>query len=151
MPLDPAFERAVRERLERSEFRKWMGFDLTAIDSGRSELRFVIEAHHLNPGGVVHGGVIATLLDAAIGLALRSKLGTDRNHVTLQLDVHYVSIVREGTVIARGTAVRSGERASYGEAELVAEDGRLLARGAATFLTVGGDRRSAGDDDPDPI
>ena len=112
-----------------------MGFELVSVDSGRSELRLAIRSHHLNVGGLVHGGVLATLLDSCIGLALRSMLGESRNHVTLQLDVHYVSPMREGTLIARGTAVRSGDRASYGEGELRSEDGRLVARGAATFLT----------------
>lgn len=138
MPLDPTFEKAVRDRLSRSAFREWMGLELVSIEDGSCEVRFPIRPHHLNPGGVVHGGVLATLLDGAIGLALRTKIGADETHVTLELTVHYLSPARDGVIVARGKAVQGGKRTSYGEAELLTEDGRLIARGAATFLTVPG-------------
>jgi uncharacterized protein (TIGR00369 family) len=91
---------------------------------------------------LVHGGVLATLADAAIGLALRTKLRPGQNHVTLQLNVHYLSALSEGAILASGTAVKSGGRAGYGEAEIRADDGRLVVRASATFLTVEGDERA---------
>jgi uncharacterized protein (TIGR00369 family) len=68
-------------------------------------------------------------------LALRTKIG-DRGHVTVQLDIHYLSPAATGTLIAQGRAVHSGRRTGFGEAEVFADDGRLVAKGAATFLVV---------------
>ena len=113
-----------------------MGISLVGIDPGESTLRLDLQRHHLNPGGIVHGGVLATLLDASIGLALRSKIGMTTDHVTIELDVHYLSPARTGYLIGRGKAVRAGGRVSYGEAEVYSEDDRLLAKGSATFLVV---------------
>jgi acyl-CoA thioesterase len=143
MPLDPEFEAAMHERLRASLFAQWMGFRLTHVDEGESRLELDVQPHHLNPGGIVHGGVIATLLDAAVGIALRTTIGL-RGHVTIQLDVHYLSPVADGTVTAHGRAVHSGRRTGYGEAELFAPGGRLVAKGSASFLvidagTLGGD------------
>jgi uncharacterized protein (TIGR00369 family) len=135
MALDPAFESAIRSRASSSAFSQWMGFRLLDIDDGLSRVAIDLEPHHLNPGGIAHGGVIATILDGAIGLALRTKIG-DRGHVTVQLDIHYISPVSSGTLIAQGRAVHSGSRVGYGEAEVFADDGRLIAKGAATFLVV---------------
>jgi len=136
MALDPSFEALVRERLRHSSFASWMGITLVGIGDGESELRLDLEPHHLNPGGIVHGGVLATLLDACIGLALRTKLGMDAEHVTIKLDVNYLAPARTGVLMGRGKAVQTGRRVSYGEAEISGEDGTLVAKGTATFLVI---------------
>jgi len=136
--MDPALEPLVRDRFGSSQFANWMGLSLISIGDGTSEIRLDLQPHHLNPGGIVHGGVIATVLDASIGLALRTKLGMDLNHVTIELGVHYLAPARAGALIGRGRAVRTGDRISYGEAELTSEKGRLLAKASATFLIVRG-------------
>lgn len=139
MPLDRAIEEGIRERLGAAVFRRWMGFEVGALGDGESEIRMRLEPHHLNPGRIAHGGVIATLVDAAIGIALRTRLGTERNHVTVNLSVQYLAPAPEGTTItARGKVIHSGARTGYGEAELVRSDGTLVAKGSATFLVVPG-------------
>ena len=139
--LDPAFEPAVRKRFGSSRFAQWMGLSLVALGEGTSEVRLDLEPHHFNPGGIVHGGVLATLLDGCIGLALRTKLGMDKDHVTVDLNVQYISAMRAGALIGRGKAVRVGDRVSHGEAELTSQDGRLIAKGSATFLVIPARRR----------
>ena len=136
--LDPTLERRIRERVNASAFARWMGMEIESLDDGEGVVRLTLEEHHRNPGGIAHGGIIATLVDAAIGLALRTKLGMQAQHVTVQLNINYLRAVREGTIIARGTAVHSGSRVGYGEATLTDADGRLLARAGATFLVVSG-------------
>jgi acyl-CoA thioesterase len=136
--MDPELEALIRDRFGSSQFARWMGISLVSIGDGASELRLDLQPHHLNPGGIVHGGVIATLLDACIGLALRTKLGMDLNHVTIELGIHYLAPARAGALIGRGRAVRTGDRVSFGEAELTSEKGRVLAKGSATFLIVRG-------------
>lgn len=138
MPLDPRFEEAIRARLGTSAFVRWMGIELGALDEGSCELRLRLQPHHLNPGNIAHGGVVATLLDGAIGLALRTRLGMDATHVTIHLDVQYLSPASDGTLIAQANCVHQGSRTAYGEADLRTEDGRLVARGSATFLIVRG-------------
>ena len=122
--------------MRHSSFATWMGIVFVGIGDGESELRLDLEPHHLNPGGIVHGGVLATLLDACIGLALRTKIGMESEHVTIKLDVNYLAPARTGALIGRGKAVRAGGRVSYGEAELTTEDGTLVAKGTATFLVI---------------
>lgn len=112
-----------------------MGYEVVSLDDGACEIRLPLADHHLNPGGIAHGGVIASLLDSCIGIALRTKIGT-ASHVTVQLDIHYISAARTGALIGRGTAVHSGKRLGYGEARVYSEDERLVATGAATFLVL---------------
>lgn len=137
MPIEPEIERLIRDRLAQSEFANWFGFRLVGVGDGESEIRMDVSTHHLNPGKIAHGGVFATLIDAAIGIAIRSRLPRGNEHVTVHLDVQYLKPAREGTtVIARGRSVHRGSRTGYGEADLHDDEGRLLAKGSATFLVI---------------
>lgn len=129
-------ERVIRQRVGASAFANWFGMEFAHFGDGECEIRLALQPHHLNPGGIIHGGVVATMLDAAIGLALRTKLGLGSAHVTLNLNIQYIGMATGGTVIARGRAVHPGKRAAHGEGSLESEDGRLLARGTGTFITV---------------
>jgi uncharacterized protein (TIGR00369 family) len=144
VPLDPEFESAIRSRFATSDFARWMGMRLVALDEGTSEIALDLQPHHLNPGGIVHGGIIATALDAAIGLALRTTIGA-QGHVTVQLGIQYLSPAKQGTLIARGRRVHTGARTGYGEAEISTKEGHLLAKGSATFLVVRAAPVPAGD------
>ena len=129
-------ERVIRERVGSSAFANWFGMEFATFGDGECEIRLPLQPHHLNPGGIIHGGVIATLLDAAIGLALRTKLGLGSQHVTLNLNIQYIGMATGGTVVAKGKSVHPGRRAAYGEAVLESDDGRLLAKATATFMIV---------------
>lgn len=144
MTIDPAMETAIQERIAASAFSQWMGMRLISVDDGSCELAIDIQEHHLNPGGIVHGGIVATILDAAIGLALRTTIGMS-SHVTVQLDVHYLTPAVSGALIGRGKAVRTGNRMGYGEGRAYTEDGRLVATAGATFLVVTPKATPAGD------
>src|SRR2546421_2969544 len=134
--LDPATESAMRARFTDADFARWMGLELVSLGDGTSEIRLKLEPHHLNPGRIVHGGVVAGMLDVAAGLAHRSKLGPDATHVTVQLHINYMKAVGAGVVIARGVSLQTGRRVGYSEATLFDEDEHLLARASATFLIV---------------
>ena len=134
--LDPETESAIRARFAAADFSRWMGLELISIDDGTSQLRLTLQPHHLNPGGIAHGGVVAAMLDVAAGLAHRSKLGPDATHVTVQLHINYMKAVGAGVVTARGVSLQTGRRVGYSEATLFDEDEQVLARASATFLIV---------------
>ena len=84
--VDAALAR-LRQHVEASAFHGWAGLELVSVEVGVVEVALPVQAHHLNPGGILHGGLIATLADTAIGLAVRSALPAEHTHVTAQLDV----------------------------------------------------------------
>lgn len=132
--LETEFAQAVQERFHASAFNDWFGTELLRFGDGEIEVGLELRAHHLNPGGIIHGGVIASLLDIAIGLALRTRLPVEFAHVTTGLQINYLKPCRSGHVIATGTAIHQGRRTGYGEASLVDDRGRLLARASGSFL-----------------
>lgn len=112
-----------------------MGLETKRIDGG-AEVRLEIKEHALNSLGVAHGGVICTLVDHAIGAAVGFALGRTRQAVTAELKVNLLAPTTSGTLIARGRLIREGKRLIVGEAEVVDQDGRLVAKGLGTWAIV---------------
>jgi uncharacterized protein (TIGR00369 family) len=86
--------------------------------------------------GTLHGGMIATLADTATGLAYRTVLEPGTSHVTSSLTVAFLVPGRGGTVTAKGRVLKRGRRFGYAEADVVDEEGTLLARATATFTVL---------------
>jgi uncharacterized protein (TIGR00369 family) len=131
-------EADLRDRVARSLFHSWVGMELVAVSPGRVEIALDAAERHLNLQGLLHGGIIATLADTATGLAVRSMVPQGRRHVTVQLDVHYLTPGRLGRVTAVGTTVRVGTSIGYAEADVTDDRGRLLARATATVAVMDG-------------
>lgn len=124
---------ALRQRLAGSPFHAWLGIEV--VDAGKGWVRVALEARaeHINLQGLVHGGLLATLADTAMGLALRTALEPGRRHVTIAMDVRFLRPGKPGRVEATGTAVRVGRSVGHAEASLVDERGRELARAQGTY------------------
>lgn len=131
---DPVLFEAVAKRFHNSPFTEWFGAELVETKEGAVSVALDLKPHHLNPGGIIHGGVIASLLDIAIGLSLRTQLPLEFAHATTQLNISYLKPCREGRVVATGQAIHQGRRTGYGEAELRDSRDRLLSRASGSFL-----------------
>jgi len=116
-----------------SPFYRWTGMRVAAAEPGAVTLALDLGEHHANLQGFAHGGVLATLADAAMGLSVRSALEPGRRHVTIELGVHYLRAIKTGTVTANGRAVRIGREVAYAEAAITDERGTELARASGTY------------------
>ncbi|CAD5109969.1 PaaI family thioesterase [Zestomonas carbonaria] len=125
-------------------FLQSLGVELVQWAPGEAEFHMSIQSRHLNRQGMLHGGLVATLLDAACGYAgLHAGDGEEEIHgVTVMLNIAYLKAARSGSVIARGRVSRSGRSLYFAEATLVSEGGELLATAQGTFKQ-GGDRHAS--------
>jgi uncharacterized protein (TIGR00369 family) len=85
----------------------------------------------------VHGGVIASLLDAAMGVAVRSSLGGGEGATTVSMTVNYVAPGR-GTLTARGHVIRAGRTLASAEATVTDAGGATVAHAVATMRILAG-------------
>jgi uncharacterized protein (TIGR00369 family) len=135
--------RDLRDRIAASRFHTAFGMRVLEAARGEVRLAWTAEPEHLNLQGLVHGGVLATLADTAMGLAIRSSMEPGRRHVTIELGIHYLRPAFPGTLEAVGRAVRVGTQVAYAEAELFDAHGRSLARANGTF-SVGASKEPDG-------
>ena len=124
---------SLRDRLQDSEFYRWAGVEMIDASPGVVEIAFEASAQHLNLQGLVHGGILATLADTAMGLAVRTVLEPGRRHVTVQLGIEFLSPGRPGRITARGRSIKIGTQLGFAEADVTNADGRLLARAHSTL------------------
>ncbi len=129
-----AFRRALEERVSSSPLLSWLGVAVQSVSRGEVVLALEIKPHHLNLQGILHGGVTATLLDTAMGMALRSA--SQRRFRTVQMSLSYLRPASEGRVLAHGRAVFLGRSLAHAEAELTEAAGRQIARATGTFALV---------------
>ena len=117
-------------------FRETLGIEIKERGEGRAVLTMEAREEHLNDGGIVHGGAIATLVDCAMGSALASTLA-DEQPVTVEAKVNYLEPGREGVLVATGAVRRKGSRFTVLEAEVVQQEtGEHVAYATATFTTI---------------
>ena len=113
-----------------------VGFRLTGFADGVIHMELEAGARHHNPMGLVHGGVLCDLADAAMGTAMAATLEDGEGFVTLQLSANYLRAVKEGRLIATGKVVHRGRSTGYTEGEIVDGEGRTVARFTSTCMVT---------------
>lgn len=92
-------------------------------------------AAHENRHGMVHGGLLATLADVAIGMNLARVTGDVETALTLNLAMDYIDVARAGDWLeAKVSLTKVAGRVRFGDCEITVNK-RLVARGHATFYT----------------
>jgi uncharacterized protein (TIGR00369 family) len=127
----------LRRRLAASPFHASLGLEVDEARPGEVRLVFGAKPEHRNLQGLVHGGVLATLADVAMGLAVRTAIPEGRRHVTIELTMHFLRPAAPGAIVATGTTVRVGSQIAFAEASLTDGNDTLLARSSGTYSVVG--------------
>lgn len=118
-------------------FRELLGIEIVERSDGRAKLSFRARPEHLNDGGIVHGGALATLADCAMGSALASTLDEAQQPVTVEAKINYLEPGEPGTIVAEATVRRKGKRFTVLEAEVTQESsGEHIAYATATFTIL---------------
>ncbi len=112
-----------------------LGATVTGTGEGAAVLAFEVGEEHLNPAGTLHGGVVATLVDTAMGQAVRTTTDDGEVPATSQLTVTYLRPGKAGRLEVRGRVRTRGEHLTICEAD-VEQDGRALAHAVATFALL---------------
>jgi uncharacterized protein (TIGR00369 family) len=123
-------------KLPLNSMAQTLGYDVTEADTGRVVVTAQPTQAHLNPAATVHGGLAATLLDTAMGLAIHSTLEKGVSQTTLEFKILLLRPItpETGTIRAEGVVLSRGRRIGTAEGRLTDPQGRLLAHGTTTCL-----------------
>lgn len=113
-------------------FGQLVGLRVEEMQGGRSRCALPIEAHHLNPNGVVHGGVVCSMADTGMGAALYSTLSEGEAGATVEIKINYLSAQREGTLECETSLVRRTGRLAVLESRVQCA-GELVAIALGTY------------------
>ncbi len=132
----------VPEELPRSTLMGLMGGEIDSWEEGRVVMSIKLDDRHMNPGGMLHGGILTTLMDEATGHAIVTVRGlemmAEAPHVTVDMNVSFLSSARSGDELeCEARTVRVGRTIVFAEAEVRRRGpGDVVAKGHFTYVIV---------------
>ncbi|MEG6520616.1 PaaI family thioesterase [Desulfotomaculum sp. 1211_IL3151] len=130
--MEPKIQEMINA-VNENPFGKMLNIELTELNTGESSVEITVLPHHLNPHGTLHGGVMATMADIAMGVAVRTlgKVG-----MTINLNTNFIATALLGErVIARGKVVHDGN--SIASVECTVSRGEdILARSTGVWYLL---------------
>ncbi|MBF0378567.1 MAG: PaaI family thioesterase [Desulfamplus sp.] len=136
--INPKCVDELIEKLCKSPFPSHMGMKLVSIDIDSAIVKLEIGNCHLQPFGIVHGGVIATLIDTATFWSAFMRIPQDAGLVNIDLKLNYLKSINSGVLTAEGRTIRAGKTISYSEASVFDENRELIAHGTSSLMTLKG-------------
>ena len=116
-------------------FVEHLGMQLLEKGDGHVLIRLDPRPEHMNSWNGVHGGVLMTLLDAALSSAARSLDPACIGATTVEMKTNFLSAA-SGPVIAEGFAQRTGRSLIFSEGEASDPGGKVLAKASGTFKLI---------------
>lgn len=126
-----------------SPFVQMIGAKFEEWREGYVRMSLVVEEKHTNPNGVMHGGVLTTLMDETLGAVIASVRGMDvmraAPHATVEMNVSFLTGARPGEeIVVEGRALKVGRSVAFGEAEARRRGSdELIAKGRFTYVIAG--------------
>jgi acyl-coenzyme A thioesterase 13 len=139
MEIPPGFKPLQRS----SPFNTLVGPLYTMGEGADRKIGLLAETKHCNSRGMVHGGLLATLADLALGYTIAYLADPPRSAVTASLTIDYVGSAKVGDWLEVCTDVqKSGGRLTFANCYIHCGEARIV-RASAVFAAAG-ERRSAG-------
>ena len=113
-----------------------LGARIVESEPGRVVLELVAGPQHRHGGGVVQGGVITQIADAAMGMSLATLQDDGVWNTTIELKINFLRPAIDGTLRAVGRVVEMRQTLLFSEADVVDDRGRLIARASSTCMPV---------------
>ena len=117
-------------------FAKLIGMRLVGLELDTATIEIDMRDDLRHPGGILHGGVTATLIDTAMAFAVRTRVPPEQGTATIDLTVHYLRPHLDGKFSCTAKVVRAGKRIFTVSADVVNENSELIATGLSTYTKV---------------
>ena len=125
----------MRKRFDDSPYAHSMGMKLVELSKGYARVKLELKKEFLNWENLIHGGVIASLLDQAFGCSLNTL---ENIYVAVQLNINYLAAAPVGeTLHAESKVIYAGKKLGVSEMTVVDSKGKTIARATGTTVSLG--------------
>jgi len=114
-----------------------LGISAEERQPGRCRMRLAVDLRWSNPNGVLHGGVVYTLIDYSMGGAVQPFLPEGQHCATIEVKVSYLAAVRDGTLTVETGVVKQGRNIAFLESKVTDDAGRLVASASGSMFIFG--------------
>ncbi len=109
-----------------------IGLEIRPGNPGEAEVFLTVDQRMHNPMGFVHGGVIALLADAAMGIAFGRTLDEKHSFATIEMKTSFLRPVKQTRLRATARLIGRGLRIGFVEVQIVDQHGKLVATASST-------------------
>ncbi len=136
--LNPQYIKTLAKLVNQCPYFRLLSMEIKDLQWGTSFLEVQLEEKHLQPFGNVHGGVMASVVDAAAFWAVFPQVEKGKGLTTVEVKLNYLAPAQKGKLTAHGRCIRIGKTLALGEAQVKDENGVLIAHGTATMMVMPG-------------
>ena len=123
-----------------SPYFQLLSMKVLEIGFGYSILEIDLEKKHFQPFGIVHGGVLASVIESVTSWAIFYGIENENDGLTtIDLKLNYLSPAISGKAIATGRQIKLGNTLGYAEGHIENEDGKMIAHGTSTLMVLSGE------------
>ena len=116
---------------------QWLGLKVVEAGDGSATVDMTATEDMANHSGFVHGGMISTLADSAMGRSVHTLTPAVTRAMSFDLKLNFVNAAKIGeTLRATGHVIHAGRRTVVTECRIDGKDGRLVATASATFVVT---------------
>jgi uncharacterized protein (TIGR00369 family) len=127
----------IRQSFDRQGFMRTLGATLESVEPGIVTITCGFDERLTQQHGLMHGGLLASLVDVACGYAALSVMPADREVLTVEFKINFLKPAKTDRVIAVGQVVQSGRTLTVCDGSVFdATRARVLARMTATMMAV---------------
>jgi uncharacterized protein (TIGR00369 family) len=114
-------------------FPKFLGVEVEELRQDYARMRLPYRPEFRQPAGVVHGGVIASMIDSVVVPAVGSGYDEPRQLFTIDIALRFLAPIVEDDIVAEGWIVRRGRQIVYCDAEVRSGADVLAATGTLVY------------------
>jgi len=126
----------LQQLLDSSQFLRPWGFQVVDVKENECTLELPHKPDLERPGGIINGPALMAAADCAMWLAVKTRIGMDKDALTSELNTAFLSAAKGEHVYCTARILKFGRRSIYGTAECHAKDGRIFSHHTVTYMPI---------------
>ena len=134
--INPRHIESLLDLINCGPYFQLLSMKVIELDIGYSKVEVDLGQKHLNPFGVIHGGVYSSVIDTAAYWAIYCELDENTGYTSIDLKVDNLSMIKSGKIIVEGKSIKIGRSICLSEATARDAQGKLLAHGTSKLMLL---------------
>jgi len=125
----------TEEIRKQSAFVKLLGLSIEKLENGSCQSKLQIREEFLNKRKIVHGGIIYSMADISMGVAVYSTLNKGEETATIEIKINYLKPANNKVLVCDARVIQGGKQIAVIEAE-IKSDNIMIAKAIGTFSII---------------
>ena len=131
-----AIKAELQKLVDRSRFIRHYGFRVVSASARACTIELPHRPLLERPGGIINGPALMAAADCAMWLAIKARIGIDKDALTSQLNTAFLNAAKGEHVYCTARILKFGRRAIYGTAQCHSRGGEVYSHHTLTYMPI---------------